>query len=298
MRLVVKSLTPNDIPQDIRDMSAIPDFALVLQQQKDRISDKIYKGEYKKSGKTYSRVREALFLYYMGKCAYCENVERKAEIEHYRPKKEVANEPGHPGYFWLCYEWTNLVPSCRYCNTEGGKGNHFPILGTRVTDYPRLPDGSPDLTRFSAYHNLLKSERPVLLHPEIDDPKKFFIFDSKGKVSGKDSMKRGEKTIEICNLNRDNLLVLRQTIIDEFTERIQDAFLLFLNEELTPNGLRTAMKRIFQRLEERQDAKRPFTLLAWYVFENFNKIFLPLLPTAQQRQAASSAYNAYRQGVL
>jgi uncharacterized protein (TIGR02646 family) len=123
----------------------------VLQGQTDKIADKIYKGEYTKDGKTRSAVREALALYYLGKCAYCENMEKKAEIEHYRPKKGVTGEAAHPGYFWVCYQWTNLVPSCRYCNTEGGKANQFPVQGARVSAFPKKADGKPDYARFSAY---------------------------------------------------------------------------------------------------------------------------------------------------
>lgn len=298
MRFVVKSQLLADIPEAIRNPDTIPGFDLVLQGQIDKIADKIYKGEYSKDGKTRSAVRESLAVYYLGKCAYCENVEKKAEIEHYRPKKGVTGDAAHPGYFWVCYQWTNLVPSCRYCNTEGGKANQFPVLGTRVAAFPKKADGKPDYARFSAYHSLMKNEKPYLLHPEIDDPKKFFKFDATGQIIGTDTQKRGEETIKICNLNRDNLLALRQQMIDDFVERIQDAFLLFMDGELTEKGLRNNMKRIFKRMEERQAPHRTFTLLAWYSFENFEKIYLPLLPTSQLRTAAADAYQAYRRGEL
>jgi uncharacterized protein (TIGR02646 family) len=286
------------IPEAIRDFSVIPEFDLVLQGQVDRISHKIYKGEYRRDGRIRSSVREALALYYKGKCAYCENIEKKAEIEHYRPKKGVNEASEHPGYFWLCYEWTNLLPSCRYCNTEGGKGNQFPIMGVRTNEIPKGVNGNPDYLQFNIQSIRLKDEKPYLLHPEVDNPKLYFKFDAIGKVFGIDAEGRGDKTIKICNLNRDNLLILRQSVIDDFLEQIKDIFFLFLEGDLNSTGLINAMKRIFKRMEERQSENRSFTLLAWYVFENFDKIFLPLLPTSNQKEAALNAYISYRNGQL
>ncbi|MFN0036520.1 MAG: hypothetical protein ACKVUS_15755 [Saprospiraceae bacterium] len=298
MRFVIKSQDLADIPEAIRVPATIPDFDLVLGGDKEKIYEKVYKGEYRRDGKTLSAVREALNRYYLGKCAYCEDIEKKAEIEHYRPKKEVAGEAEHSGYFWLCYQWTNLVPSCRYCNTEGGKGNKFPVMGTRVTKFPKKTDGTPNYAKFSAYSAPLKSEKPYLLHPEMDDPKKHFKFDAAGTIIGIDAKGRGKETINICNLNRDNLLALRQRLIDDLFERMADAFFLFLEGDLTASGLRKAMKLVFIRMEERQGDKRSFTLLAWYVFENFKDIFIPMLQTVAQREAALDAYIRYRKGQL
>jgi hypothetical protein len=71
------------------------------------------------------------------KCAYCEtSIERfYSDAEHHRPKRRVrikdqngilvpvccevgVGPPGlqmkHPGYFWLAYDWKNLIPSCQF----------------------------------------------------------------------------------------------------------------------------------------------------------------------------------------
>jgi len=76
-------------------------------------------------------------------------------VEHYRPKGKVTVRTDendqtsrevidHPGYFWLAYEWYNLILSCPYCNTSHatedqkekikhpGKLNEFRINGKRV----------------------------------------------------------------------------------------------------------------------------------------------------------------------
>jgi hypothetical protein len=69
---------------------------------------------------------------YNKKCAYCE--ERiKTYIEHYRPKGSVQGSR-HGGYYWLCYEWSNLLPACHECNKfGGGKGTQFPVGNKHLT---------------------------------------------------------------------------------------------------------------------------------------------------------------------
>ena len=53
----------------------------------------------------------------------------------------LAKRPDHPGYYWLVYNWKNLLPACTHCNqyriarprwresinTRGGKSTHFPV---------------------------------------------------------------------------------------------------------------------------------------------------------------------------
>jgi 5-methylcytosine-specific restriction endonuclease McrA len=81
---------------------------------------------------------------FYGKCAYCEAPIRDyqpGDVEHFRPKAGVSDENGqavflfdeegqvqvgadgkpveHPGYYWLAYEWTNLLPACAKCNQTG-----------------------------------------------------------------------------------------------------------------------------------------------------------------------------------
>jgi hypothetical protein len=67
-----------------------------------------------------------------GKCTYCETFIKdfqRGDIEHYRPKLAVTDEKDQPimvdygngpedhhGYYWLCYDQENLLPSCTTCN--------------------------------------------------------------------------------------------------------------------------------------------------------------------------------------
>ncbi|WP_089812008.1 hypothetical protein [Chitinophaga sp. YR627] len=56
------------------------------------------------------------------KCCFCESKishTSYGDVEHYRPKsawvqhEEALNKPG---YFWLSYDWNNLLLSCELCN--------------------------------------------------------------------------------------------------------------------------------------------------------------------------------------
>jgi hypothetical protein len=164
----------------------------------------------------YKEGRDAILKLFFGKCAYCESQitadQWRGDVDHFRPKKRVTDENGevvrvgqnpHPGYFWLAYEWTNLLPACASCNrpgtdsdgSRGGKWDRFPIEGTRAV----RPGDS------------LSSEDALLIDPYMDEPSDHLAFDpATGLVAGK--TKKGTRTIEILKLNREGLLGLRKRI--------------------------------------------------------------------------------------
>ena len=255
MRLITKDL--DNKPEIFKKQKTINDWELIASTgDTTKIKDTIYKGSYKDvGGKTQSKVREKLNEFYFSKCAYCETL-CKAEIEHYRPKKGVTEDTLHNGYYWLCYEWSNLVPSCRYCNTEGGKGNQFPIKGTRV----KLPpfDVQFKLDKEQIKANTLLSEQPYLLHPEIDNPVNYLDFkiDSQGQgveIQGIDGInERGEQTIKICNLNREYLKFARkQNVIDEFIFLLNSYFELWVNNLISIENLPKALILAFEEMTEK-----------------------------------------------
>jgi uncharacterized protein (TIGR02646 family) len=116
-----------------------------------------------------SEVRQALWDMQHQKCAYCErrrDVNRESDIDHFRPKAEVTQPPGapgHKGYWWLAYEWTNLLFCCRHCN-QTYKLNNFPV-----------PD---EAERVSSENQPLREERAYLIDPSDDDgePQNCFIY--------------------------------------------------------------------------------------------------------------------------
>ena len=83
-------------------------------------------------------VRNALKKLYHNKCAYCEGKVKPAQnqpnIDHYRPKDKIKSVENHKGYYWLGYEWTNLLHTCTNCNII--KSNQFPLKdeSKRISD--------------------------------------------------------------------------------------------------------------------------------------------------------------------
>lgn len=146
------------------------------------------------------------------KCAYCESYITSTsfgDAEHYRPKGRVttraaggesvvelkAGEP-HPGYYWLAYDWRNLLPACQRCNSANGKMNQFPV-GARHRGPPPL---DPD--------RLDEEEQPLLLHPYRHNPHEHLEFGAKGVVAGKTEL--GKKSVQVYDLDRGDLRPERQ----------------------------------------------------------------------------------------
>ncbi len=168
-------------------------------------------------------VKDELNKYYNSHCAFCNQIPKGSplQVEHFRPKDGIKNER-HTGYYWLGYEWTNLLFSCGNCNTK--KSNHFPLEpgGIRVLGPTIISN------RISLIHNLfnsrdLKNEKQILLNPEIDNPDDHLIYLPSGKLHHLTS--RGEYSIKKYDLNRDELFLLgRKKILDDiivkFTKRL------------------------------------------------------------------------------
>jgi uncharacterized protein (TIGR02646 family) len=145
-------------------------------------------------------VRDALAASFKNKCAYCETVVEVStdyDVDSFRPRSRAVDRDGTISpdhYWWLIYEWTNLLFSCSTCNNL--KGSRFPV------NKERAPIGE---TRADA----LQAEEPLLLDPCVDYPEEELIFDEKGKVAS-DTL-RGRKTIDVLSLNRSTLVGARAT---------------------------------------------------------------------------------------
>lgn len=133
-----------------------------------------------------------------GKCAYCEStvgVREGFNLEMFRPKAHAIGREGDVApdhYWWLAFDWSNLLPSCQACNVA--KASRFPIAG------PRAPVDATD--------EALRAEQPLLLDPCLDDPASHLFFDEEGLVSS--PTERGRVTIEVLALNREPLVEARR----------------------------------------------------------------------------------------
>jgi len=208
---------PEDIEQRFQERGCTQvqvtpyDFADWLERAK-RAREKTIaahgKGKATFSEGVWGDLKQYLFELFHGKCAYCENKPQDVtdgDVEHFRPKGAVAEDPGHPGYYWLAYEVTNLFPACPRCN-QRGKGTHFPVAGTRAT--------GPD--------DPLDAEKPLLIDPHRDSPAdhlQFMPLQSFAVVRALDE--RGENSIECFGLNREVLLEARRARQEEIENRIR-----------------------------------------------------------------------------
>lgn len=88
-------------------------------------------------------LRDVFSTFSHGKCWYveCKNPGTDDDIDHFRPKLGVKEDPTHPGYYWLAFDWTNLRLSCHRANRPrinpeaggtGGKSGHFPLVDPRA----------------------------------------------------------------------------------------------------------------------------------------------------------------------
>lgn len=219
-------------------------------------------------------IRYKLRKIYYSKCAYCESVEFKPDVEHYRPKKSVTNPNGNDhGYYWLCYEWTNLLPACSDCNSGNGKWNKFPISGTRKKSPPLDSTNNLLINHCKIGSITLRSEGPLLLNPEVDHPELFLKILWNGKLEGTDGLNgKGWSSINTCDLNRGNLIKARKSIIDDIIDRIDGLLILFRVSALSAIGLDKALKIEFSRLFKFCDIQVVFSFVYYYLYKNFTSL--------------------------
>ncbi len=81
----------------------------------------------------HPEVKERLIAMQHGKCAFCEAQVTHisdGDVEHFRPKGRVrqsrTGKRFYPGYWWLAYDWSNLILACIKCN-QRNKGDLFPL---------------------------------------------------------------------------------------------------------------------------------------------------------------------------
>lgn len=153
-------------------------------------------------------VKISLNFVFKGKCAYCESIVENVEkgIDHFRPTSNASDlrrkySPDH--YGWFAYEWQNLMVACKSCLMS--KGGHFPVLGPRA----------PLLCTWDEANN---SEDARLLNPCVDDPLVHFRLHKNGSLIYKTN--RGETTISVIGLNRQELLNYRCLFVGQFSNQL------------------------------------------------------------------------------
>jgi hypothetical protein len=79
-----------------------------------------------------AEVKELLIDLQLYKYCICESKIGQVSygnVEHFRPKAgwiQDNEKINKPGYYWLAYEWNNLLLSCQICNQKNK--NFFPVF--------------------------------------------------------------------------------------------------------------------------------------------------------------------------
>ncbi len=245
MRKVKKNL--NDIPQRLRNCNAHLDRIINERKNTGTKAIQAQFNIYSGLAEDVNSVKYKLKNLYKGKCAYCESIKDDMTVDHYRPKDSVSGG-NKLGYFWLCYEWSNLLYSCSDCN-QIYKGYKFPILG-RYFDFTSKSSAElkTDLNKLNS--NLNKFEKPLILNPEEKNfsPEKYIKFNRDGKPIGIDSKGRGTTTILDCGLDKTILNGRRKAKLDNLL-LYSIAFLIKNPDKYTDEEMVLEFKEMLEKLK-------------------------------------------------
>ena len=135
------------------------------------------------------------------KCAFCESKPlhvSPGDVEHFRPKRAVRLDGktrlDRPGYYWLAYEWTNLLFACEECNRRHKK-NEFPLADPARRARTHLDD--------------LTNEDPLFIDPAGEDPEAYIDF-REHMPFATGGNERGERTLDALGLRRPELNTRRE----------------------------------------------------------------------------------------
>ena len=144
----------------------------------------------------HTSVKRALLEMQHEKCAFCEAKPlhvSDGDVEHFRPKAAVRQDEAdalrRPGYYWLAYEWSNLLFACERCNRRH-KRSFFPL--------------SDPARRAQSPRDAVASEAPLFIDPSAEDPRQLISFREHVPIAISGNV-RGEQTIEALGLRRPEL---------------------------------------------------------------------------------------------
>jgi uncharacterized protein (TIGR02646 family) len=195
-------------------------------------------------------VKTCLWEMQNGKCCYCEReYERKySDVEYFRPKTEAIREGRVKtlGYWWLAYRFDNLYFGCLVYNRI--KGAKFPLVaGSRALVAEEDPRQVQEL--------------PLLIDPGFEDPEHHLTFvwipDRGYQIAPRDGSDRGRRTIEVLELDRDDLSELRRAYYLRHLQPLLERWV-----KARQKNDEEALEEIRSEARALQSAESPFALLA------------------------------------
>lgn len=271
-------------PVELSSTSCSAHLALIIRAPDTKVRSDYYRGRRRLSKGVYKyTVVEALAKLYNYKCAYCERSAHSPIIDHHRPSGKVIDaDPGNQGYYWLAYEWTNLIPSCPDCNGTSRKGSKYPIKGKR-NNAPPLTSGSSALqTAMLSYDcEYNRKEKPLLLHPEYCYPRLHFSFDINGEITH--NSERGRHTILTLDLGNKDLNGWRRSIYQCHYNELSEKVDLYLtsNNPITPIHFNEMINTWASKLmSNKKNPKLEYTLFRENLLENYERFFVDPFPSS------------------
>jgi len=218
---------------------------------------------------------------YRNKCSACERDRgTELQVDHYRPRKQRNNQNtryNQPGYYWLTYEWSNLIPLCSKCNSN--KSNKFPLKGWGNKNRISSHENTYGVEEYNPFNIewLQQKEKPLIINPELEvEPATHFYFKKNGEINGRTIY--GKETILIYKLNRKDLKRERIKIRGDYVNKINESLDDYVRNK-NENELYGALKAIFKDIMRNTSIDRPHSLFHKYIylyFEYFIGSFLQI----------------------
>lgn len=239
-------------------------------------------------------VHQKLLKLYNGKCAFCESDVRAGstlQIDHYRPKNGVEEDATHLGYYWLGYEWTNLLPICAKCNRS--KATKFPINDNGVRQYfhPPLVNDSADISKNIIKSFDLMNEKPLILNPEVVDPSNYFVFLPSGKINGR-GQREADETINVCKLNRNYLRLARKKLRDDLLRKITKILADYQNQVISKDTMSYSIRERLVDLLDNYTANGPYSVYCLHLIKHF-EYFIARRFKATDKSNLMNIYNDF-----
>lgn len=228
-----------------------------------------------KNAKLWRELKTILSDLSYNKCWYCETKELRSDrvVDHFRPKKRVAERKDHPGYWWLAFDWSNYRYSCTFCNSyrkseedepAGGKADHFPIIDEdRRATKPADP---------------IEDEFPVLLDPIKNSDSLLLTFEDDGgavplyPIEMETPYKRAKVSIEFYHLDHPDIKERRYQVCKEIKQLVAEGDRAMVRQEEGPDAALPAnecFESIVRRLREMIDRTAEYSRAARVVLNSF-----------------------------
>ena len=203
-------------------------------------------------------VKQSLINLQKKACCFCESRithVSSGDVEHFRPKNGYTQNKTDlfhkPGYFWLAYDWLNLLFACERCNRRYKK-NLFPLKNNAGRCDPSI---SFDIS----------SEEPLFINPCEVDPAGHIEFN--GSVIGHKTIE-GQTTIAELILDRIDLDEMRK---DSFNP-INSLMEIYNRDKGTLNEI-DSKDKFKNALNHKLNKTAQYTLMFRNNFEGYIKEF-------------------------